>query len=48
MAWNDDTQNAVFSYRLYSPVELAAVGMIFMWLVIFYAAGRILFSHREN
>lgn len=46
--WNADTRQASYFYREYSPVELAAVGMIFVWLVLFYVGGRLLFNRREN
>ena len=48
MDWDSTTRISTYYYREYSPVELAAVAMIFVWIVIFYTAGRILFSRREN
>lgn len=48
MDWDPVSRISTYFYRDYSPVELAAVIMIFVWLVFFYAAGRILFSRREN
>lgn len=48
MDWDAATRIATYYYREYSPIELAAVGTIFVWLVVFYAAGRILFARREN
>lgn len=47
MDWNPETRIIHFYYREYSPVELCAVAMIFVWIVIFYTAGRILFSRKE-
>lgn len=48
MDWDARTRQATYYYREYSPVELAAVGTIFVWFVLFYAAGRVLFTRREN
>lgn len=48
MDWDSTTRISTYYYREYSPVELAAVAMIFVWIVIFYTAGRILFSRKEN
>lgn len=47
MDWNPDTRVTHFFYREYSPVELCAAAMIFVWIVIFYTAGRILFARKE-
>lgn len=47
MDWNPDTRIIRFYYRAYSPVELCAIFMIFVWIVVFYTAGRILFSRKE-
>lgn len=48
MDWNPDTRVVTYYYREYSPVELFAVAMIFVWIVIFYIAGRILFTRKES
>ena len=45
--WNPDTRIITYAYRAFSPPELAAVVCIFIWLILFYFAGRILFAHRE-
>lgn len=47
MDWNPETRIVHFYYREYSLVELCAVAMIFVWIVIFYATGKILFSRKE-
>lgn len=47
MDWNPETRVIHFFYRQYSRVELCAVSMIFVWIVVFYTAGRILFSRKE-
>ena len=48
MEWNPVNRNITYFYREYTPIELAAVGMIFVWFVIFYIAGRTLFTRKEN
>ncbi len=48
MDWNPDTRVIHFYYREYSPVELFALAMIFVWIVVFYTAGRILFTRKES
>lgn len=48
MDWNPDTRVITYYYRDFSPVELFAVAMIFVWIVIFYAAGKILFTRKES
>lgn len=48
MDWNPTDRISTYYYRVYSPAELAAAVMIFLWLAVFYTAGRILFSRREN
>lgn len=48
LEWNTVTRQSTFFYREYSPVELAAVGTTFLWFMIFYMAGRVLFTRREN
>lgn len=47
MNWNPETRVIHFFYREYSPVELCAVAAIFVWIVVFYTAGRILFARKE-
>ncbi len=47
MDWNPETKVIHFYYREYSPIELCAVFMIFVWIVVFYTAGRILFTRKE-
>ena len=47
MDWNPATRVIHFYYREHSPVELCAVAMIFVWIVVFYTAGRILFTRKE-
>lgn len=45
--WDQTTRISTYYYRTFSPAETAAVVCIFIWIVIFYIAGRILFTHRE-
>ncbi len=45
--WNQDTGISSYFYRVFSPVETAAVVCVFLWIIIFYLAGRILFTRRE-
>lgn len=45
--WDEVTRINAYSYRDFSTPELAAVACIFVWMVVFYAAGRILFTRRE-
>lgn len=47
MDWNQTNRIITYYYRNYSTVETAAVICIFIWVVIFYAAGRRLFTRRE-
>ncbi|MDE7358191.1 MAG: ABC transporter permease [Lachnospiraceae bacterium] len=47
MDWNPETRIIHFYYREYSPVELCAVSMIFIWIVVFYTAGRLFFTRKE-
>lgn len=47
MEWDEVTRITTFFYRTFSPIEIAAVVCIFVWIVIFYIAGRILFTRRE-
>lgn len=48
MDWNPDTRVIRYYYRDFSSVELSALSMIFVWIVVFYAAGRILFTRKES
>ncbi len=48
MDWNPNTRVIHFYYREYSPIELFALAMIFVWIVVFYTAGRILFTRKES
>lgn len=45
--WDKVTRISTYGYRTFSPVETAAIVCIFVWIVIFYTAGRILFTRRE-
>ena len=45
--WDQATRISTYYYRTFSPVETAAVVCIFIWIVIFYIAGRIVFTLRE-
>lgn len=45
--WDRATRISTYYYRTFSPVETAAVVCIFVWIVVFYLAGRIVFTHRE-
>lgn len=47
MDWEQTNQIITYYYRNYSSVETAAVICIFIWVVVFYAAGRRLFTRRE-
>lgn len=47
MDWDQKTRIITYFYRDYSPAETAAVICIFVWVVVFYAAGRLLFTRRE-
>lgn len=47
MDWNPDTRIISYYYRAFSPMETAAVICIFVWVIIFYVLGRILFARRE-
>lgn len=48
MDWNPDTRAITYYYRDFSPVELAALITILVWIVIFYMAGKILFTRKES
>lgn len=45
--WDQTTRISTYYYRNFSPTETAAVVCIFIWIVIFYIAGRIVFTRRE-
>ena len=45
--WNEVSKITTYYYRTFSPAEIAAVVCIFVWIIIFYVAGRVLFTHRE-
>lgn len=47
MDWDPDTRIISYYYRNFSPVETAAVVCIFVWVIVFYVLGRILFARRE-
>lgn len=47
MDWDQKTRIITYFYRDYSPTETVAVICIFVWVVVFYAAGRLLFTRRE-
>lgn len=48
MDWNPDTKAITYYYRDYTPIELFALAMIFVWIVIFYTVGSILFTRKES
>ena len=48
MDWNPDTRVITYYYREFSPIELFALAMIFIWIAVFYTAGRILFTRKES
>lgn len=47
MDWNAETKVVTYFYREHSAIELCAIGMVFVWIAIFYATGRIAFTRRE-
>ncbi len=47
MDWDEATRICTYYYRTFSPTETAAVVCIFVWIAVFYTAGRILFARRE-
>ncbi len=47
MDWDETTRIITYYYRTFSPAETAAVVCIFIWIVVFYVGGRILFTRRE-
>lgn len=48
MDWNPDTRAITYYYRDFSPIELFALTMIFVWIFVFYTAGSILFTRKES
>lgn len=48
MDWNPDTRVITYCYRDFSPIELSALSMVFVWIVTFYIVGRILFTRKES
>lgn len=44
--WDETARIITYYYRTFSPAETAAVICIFVWIVIFYVGGRILFTRR--
>lgn len=48
MDWNPDTRVINYYYRDFSPIELSALSMVFVWIVVFYTGGRILFTRKES
>lgn len=47
MNWNVETRVITLFYREHSVIEYCAIGMVFIWIVIFYTAGRIAFTRKE-
>lgn len=45
--WDEVTRISTFQYRAFSPVETAAVVCIFVWTVVFYVGGRVLFARKS-
>lgn len=45
--WDQATRISTYYYRFFSPAETAAVIAIFIWIIVFYVGGRIIFTHRE-
>lgn len=48
MEWEETSRIITYYYRYYSSAEIASVVSIFVWIAVFYAAGRVLFTHRET
>lgn len=48
MDWDETSKIITYCYRQYSPAEIASVVSIFVWIAVFYAAGRRMFAHKEN
>lgn len=47
MDWDPESRIITYFYREHSTVELAAIGIVFIWIIIFYTTGRIAFSRKE-
>lgn len=47
MNWNIETRVVTYFYREHSTIEFCAIGMVFIWIAIFYMAGRIAFTRKE-
>lgn len=47
MDWNIETRVVTLFYREHSIIEYCAVGMVFIWIIVFYTAGKIAFTHKE-
>lgn len=45
--WDESTRISAYYYRTFSPAETASVVCIFVWIIIFYFAGRYIFTRRE-
>ena len=45
--WDKASKINTYYYRAFSPVETASAIYIFVWLIIFYLAGRFVFTRRE-
>jgi len=48
MDWDPQTRVIIYFYREYSTIECCAVGIVFVWITIFYTAGRTLFTRKET
>ncbi len=47
MDWNVETRVVTYFYREHSAIELCAIGMVFIWIAIFYMTGRVAFTRKE-
>lgn len=47
MDWNIETRIVTYFYREHSAIEYCAIGMVFIWIIVFYVAGRIAFTRKE-
>ena len=45
--WDKATRISTYYYRSFSPAETASVIAIFIWIIVFYIGGRIIFTRRE-
>ena len=45
--WDESSRVSTYYYRTFSPAETASVVCIFVWIIIFYFAGRYIFTRRE-